>query len=321
MLSLLDGRVVRLKLPLPFELSEVNAYLVKLRDGWMLIDTGLDTPECHHAIESQLKQAGVALASIRRILLTHSHPDHIGGARRLLALTGAELLMEAAEVRHLAMVNSGAEWLNEPLYRGGVPAEMVTRIENSFAQIRPQFHPLKPDRILNQGDVLDTAIGPLEVITTPGHASGHATLWNEPNRVLFCGDTVLENISPNISWMAGRDMLGEYFTSLGRLGEMDADWLFPGHYVPFRGHREWIRGTLAHHEERCDQIVRALASGPRSAHQIAGVVWPRQLAPFHHRFAVFEILAHLEFLRRRERVRCEQVRASQGEPPVEVWVS
>ncbi len=305
MLSLLGGGIFRLKLPLPFELAEVNCYLVRLRDGWMLIDTGLDTPECHAAIETQMAEAGVRLSEIRLILLTHAHPDHVGGARRLLALTGAGLLMEEAEWRHLDIVSQGPGWLREPLALGGVPPEMTARIEQSFEQILPHFQKLTPQRILRDGDRIQTAFGDLEVVTTPGHASGHASLRNEPNALLFAGDTVLENISPNISWMPGRDMLGEYFTSLGRVDAMDVEWILPGHYAPFRGHRAWVRQTLAHHERRCAEIVQAVSAAPQTAHQIVGRVWPRALAPFHHRFAVFEILAHLEYLHRRGRVRPE----------------
>lgn len=294
--------VRRLALPLPFELSEVNAYLVKLRGGWLLIDTGLNTEDCFQAL---MRQAEVDPREIRQILLTHAHPDHVGGARRLLELTGAELLMEEAELEQMQMVAaSGARpaWLTQPMVRAGVSAELVERINTAFAEIRPNFVALQPDRVLHEGDVIETAAGELRVVKTPGHSTGHACLFSEEHRTLFAGDTLLESITPNISWMEGRDMLGEFLASLRRVAGMEIDVLLPGHYAPFSGHEAWIRETCDHHLVRCEQLLASLARGAKTANALVGEIWMRPLAPFHHRFAVFEILAHLEYLRRLEKV-------------------
>jgi hypothetical protein len=80
---------------------------------------------------------------------------------------------------------------------------------------------------------------------------------------------------------------------------MDLDLVLPSHGAPFRGHREWVARTRAHHEERCMQIHAALAQGPRTPAELVSVLWTRELSPFHYRFAVFEVLSHLEYMRRR----------------------
>src|SRR5689334_13237259 len=84
-----------LDLPLPFELAQINVYLVNLPDGYLLIDCGLKTRASLDALSAGIHALGADWRSIRQILLTHIHPDHIGLAPRLLELTGARLIMHA----------------------------------------------------------------------------------------------------------------------------------------------------------------------------------------------------------------------------------
>src|SRR5579864_2258336 len=90
--------VLKLALPLPFELESVNVYLVALDEGWMLIDCGMETEPAFEALRSAMEQRGIAWREIRHILLTHMHPDHIGMSRKLLELTGAQLSMHEVEL-------------------------------------------------------------------------------------------------------------------------------------------------------------------------------------------------------------------------------
>lgn len=291
----------QITLPLPFELSSVNVYLVRLHDGWMLMDTGLATSHSYAELTAQLAHIGVPLQSIRQILLTHTHPDHVGQAKRLLAETGAQLFMSADErdqLHRAAASSDQPEWLDNTLHRAGVPPVLIETIENSFVKMRPQFQPLVPDRILNDSEVMETAIGPLELHLTPGHSPGHMCLYNRDQRILFSGDHILQSITPNIGWLPGRDALAEFFASLERVRPIEAETILPGHGKPFSGHADWITATRGHHDDRCRKIVDSLDAGPRTAHQLVSDLWARPLAPFHHRFAVFEVLAHLEFLLR-----------------------
>jgi glyoxylase-like metal-dependent hydrolase (beta-lactamase superfamily II) len=233
------------------------------------------------------------------------HPDHVGLAPKLLERTGARLLMHPREteiLREIARSHLHTGFEKQVLEDAGVPAEMASEMEASFVAIRMTFRELHPDTFLSGGERLATAIGNLEVIHTRGHSPGHLCLYNADHRLLLSGDQILEHITPNIGFQSDHDALGEFLSSLDRLAALDADLILPSHGSPFRGHRAWVEQTKKHHGERCAQIEAALAAEPKTAHELVGDLWNRKLSAFHHRFAAFEVLAHLEYLKQRGRL-------------------
>lgn len=293
------------ELPLPFSLGLVNVYLVRLDEGWLLIDCGMDTEACLEALTRALEGLNVAWTDIRQVLVTHMHPDHVGLARKVLDRTGAQLIMHRREAELLAEVAGSplhTRFEDQVLADSGIPGDLVDKIEASFVDIRRTFCRLDPAWPLGGGEEVPTRLGPLQVIWTRGHSPGHVCLYNAPHRALFAGDQILEHITPNIGFQPDHDALGEFLSSLERLAELDVDLILPSHGAPFRGHRAWIEQTHRHHAERCAQIEAALSPEPKTAHELVGDLWNRRLSPFHHRFAVFEVLAHLEYLKQRGRL-------------------
>jgi glyoxylase-like metal-dependent hydrolase (beta-lactamase superfamily II) len=298
--------VLKLALPLPFELESVNVFLVALEDGYLLIDCGMETKPAFETLEAAMAGRGIAWTEIRRIFLTHMHPDHMGMSARLLELSGAKLGMHEAEAKHLEMITTTERrfpWLEIAYRQAGVPKALEDKMNSHFVEVRKNFHSLAPDVLFVGGEEIPTAIGPLRVVWTSGHSPGHACLYSAERKILFSGDQILENITPNISWHPGRDMLGEFLESLEKLKGLEVDLILPAHGEPFSGHRAWIEQTKLHHQERCDEIMALVEQAPRSAHVLVGEMWRRSLSPINHHFAIFEILAHLEHMQRQGRVR------------------
>jgi glyoxylase-like metal-dependent hydrolase (beta-lactamase superfamily II) len=294
--------VFQLTLPLPWELQSVNVHLVKLDDGWMLVDSGIATDECFSVIEQGMQSHGISWEDLRILLLTHMHPDHVGLADRILKRTSAKLYMHHADVAHLASIANGMKispWFQQAMVEGGVPAELQTKILKSFAMMGRNFVALTADCTLRGGETIPVHGGTLQVIWTPGHSAGHVCLYSPEHKFLISGDHMLNGITPNISWHPDHDTLGEYLSSLEMLNPYEIELVLGSHGRPFNDHRVWIRETAKHHAERCQEIRDAMKDGGRTAHQLVGSLWSRGLSPFHHQFAVLETLAHLEYMRRR----------------------
>ena len=294
------------ELPLPFSLGLVNVYLVRLADGWMLVDCGMETEACFHALDRAREGLGIAWGDIHRILLSHIHIDHMGLARKLLRLTGARLWLHIADARLLGEISESPRfqvWQRDVLTAAGVSPANIISIEGGMFVMRESFRRLDPDVPLSGAESIDTAHSALEVIWTPGHSPGHICLYDRARKALLSGDHVLEHISPNIGWQPDHDALGEFLLSLDRIGELEVDLILPSHGAPFTGHRAWVERTRAHHTDRCNRILALLEGGARTAHDLTEGLWNRPLSPLHYRFAIFEVLAHLDYLSRRERVR------------------
>jgi glyoxylase-like metal-dependent hydrolase (beta-lactamase superfamily II) len=134
-----------------------------------LIDCGYarDAARIHRAIVANQRDP----RTLRRVVVTHGHPDHAGSARELAA-GGATILIHPADGARLAI--TWRDVARRPS-RGHVFAAMTPEV--------PQFQPIE------DGDVLPL-LGGLRVIHTPGHTPGSVCLYGARDRVLFVGDTL-----------------------------------------------------------------------------------------------------------------------------------
>jgi len=301
--------VSTITLPMPWELETVNVHLVELEVGFVLVESGIATEECFDAIEAGLGERGIGWRDISTLFLTHLHPDHIGWSWKILELTGARMVMHRAEVEYLERVarENRVPFFAQAMLNAGVPEALQTQMDRALRDVRRKYRTHEPGLVLEGGERIPILGGTLEAIWTPGHSPGHVCLYSPEHRYLISGDHILEFITPNIGWHPDEDMLAKYLDSLELLAPFDVDLILPSHGAPFRGHRQRIQDTADHHEERCSQIVRHIARGPLTANGLVEQIWPRKLSPFHHHFAVFEILAHLEYLQRRGRVKADPI--------------
>ncbi len=154
-----------------------NASLIHdAANGSALVDTGL--PGQHELIATALSAAGVAVADLTRIILTHQDIDHVGSLHSLAAASQARVLAGADEVKYID---------------GTQPARFMTpEALEQHPQLRAvasMFQPTRVDEALDDGALIDLA-GGVRVIFTPGHTPGHICLFHEPSRTLIAGDAL-----------------------------------------------------------------------------------------------------------------------------------
>ncbi len=299
--------VRRLRLPLPYALNHVNAYLVEGASGWALIDSGLHYPEAEAALTAGLAEAGIARAQVQRVFVTHFHPDHVGMAGSFLA-AGSEVVMHAPEVpmvrRMWSQSESALDEMHEFLAAFGLPPSLNDAVREHTLEARRRVLPLETITTVDDGATLDLGGRPTRVVWTPGHTDHHAALVEERERLLFAGDHVLPKISSNIGLYpsAHDDPLGDYLGALVTIAVEKVDRVLPAHGDPFDDLRGRVGELLEHHRLRLDVCAEALQAGPRDAYAVCHALFPRLRTLHDERFAFVETLAHLRRLERTGRV-------------------
>ncbi|MGB9886388.1 MAG: MBL fold metallo-hydrolase [Moorellales bacterium] len=301
--------VYRCKIPIPNNpLDYVMSYLIKSKNGCTIIDVGWDTPESLSAWERQLDQLGLGLEDIRQVIITHLHPDHYGLAGKLRQISGAEIVMSAPEAEQLSARYENYQHLLEEvadfLRRNGVPAEEVPALQSASLPALEWVVRARPDKVVEEGDVLEAGPLRLQVLYTPGHTRGHICLYAVQERLLFSGDHVLPTITPNVSLnpQSSANPLGDYLQALSRIEELEVNLVLPAHEFAFSNLAERVREIQEHHRRRLDEILGLLEGEPKTAYAIAcRVTWDAgpwdTLSNWNRRAAVMETLAHLEYLR------------------------
>jgi glyoxylase-like metal-dependent hydrolase (beta-lactamase superfamily II) len=303
MVELAEG-VRRVTFRLPLGIDHVHCYFLRAVDGsWTLVDTGLGRSEPEAVWTPVLAELD---GPVERIVVTHLHPDHLGGSADVAALTGARVLqgrLDREQTLGAWTDPAAAERSAEHMLAHGMPAVYADELVFQGAMLREQVRPAADPELLDEGDQVDG----WEVLELPGHADGHVALLRDG--ILIAGDTVLERITPTVGlYQQSRpDPLGDYMHSLDRIAGLGARVAFAGHEEPIEDVRARVEELRRHHEERLDETLAALGPEPQDAYRVSLRLFDPALPLVQKRFALAETLAHLERLVVEERAeRVEQ---------------
>src|SRR6478752_7264985 len=163
---------------IPLVRDLVNGFILRDDDGQVtLVDMGL--PSSGPKVIAALGAIGAAPADVTRLLLTHAHPDHAGGAAHVARETGRGFTIHHDDAAY------AVEGSSPPRDR----SFLLGRLFDRFSRPGRDFEPLTVEREMVDGEVLPVA-GGLRVVHTPGHSPGHVSFLHEPTGVLITGDAL-----------------------------------------------------------------------------------------------------------------------------------
>ena len=286
--------VRRVTFALPFGIDHVHCYFLRSSSGgWILVDTGLGSRDPEARWRPVLDELD---APVERIVVTHMHPDHVGGARDVAALTGAPVLQGREDYaqcvrawgrrdpRAVRRLLDRARDAGEPTCRGS----RRSRRGSSAA-----VHWVRDPQLLEAGDEVDG----WRVEVLRGHADGHIVLLRDG--VLIAGDTILARdhardrplpgLAPRPARRLPRDARPDR-------GARAADRLRRAP-DPVDGSRPGARARSGAPRGAARPRRRRRSNGrPLTAYEVSLALFGAELSPTLRRFATAESLAHLERL-------------------------
>jgi len=226
-----------------------NTFLVGTGPKRLLLDTGSGHDEYMPVLEEAIARVGCK--EIEGIVLTHAHPDHIGGVNQVR--------------KHFGSM---------PVYK--LPWPTAGGVTGPRPDDQPDDGPADPEglanpdaladgelELLEHGDVVETEGAHLRAIFTPGHSPDHLCFLIEEEQNLFSGDNVLGIGTTVIPAESGN--LGDYMDSLKRILAENPHEIYPAHGPRIKNGTQKIEEYLSHRRDREQQVLDALAAGDRDA--------------------------------------------------------
>ena len=317
--------VLRAQLPVHLPgLGHVNCYVLEDERGIAVVDPGLPGPASYKALRSLLATAGFPIERVHTVVVTHSHPDHFGGAGRLRSESGADivtstrfrLMWDPAEPPDVDIEDlpdladrAGRRFPWEPMPWGGpgvpfsVRRKLALRATSRFPRLMRA--PI-PTARLDDAETLRLGRREWVALHTPGHTDDHLCLFDPTDGVMLSGDHVLPTITPHISGLVlDPDPLAKFFASLDKVAAYapDVSIVLPAHGHPFSNLAHRVDDIKQHHDERLETLRSAAAEIGRPAgvpEYSTHLFSARVQGPM----ADSETFAHLEHLRQLGDMEC-----------------
>lgn len=295
-------RVFELRLPIPFEDGRVNCFLLPDGERVDMIDCGMSAPESVALVHQAVAEVCGRRARLGRLVVTHIHPDHYGAAGEMTEREGASLFLHRLEVpmvhpRYLE-VEQLVQEVGHHLQVHGVPEREAEFLKNASRWLRDFVRPATPALQLDGSETIEMGGRRLRVEWTPGHSPGHICLFDPQSRLLFAGDQLLPEVTPNIGLhpQSTPDPLDDYLAGLRRLAALQPALVLPAHGRPFEDAATRVAELVRHHQRRKEQILQVIGDSEMDAWQVTTAVWGPRENLIEMRMALQEGLAHLQSL-------------------------
>ncbi len=297
-----------IRMRLPMQLNHINLWLLEDGDGWTVVDSGIRNEETANAWK-QLFAGPMGGKPVKRVIVTHMHPDHIGLAGWLVRKFDVELWITRTEFlmcRNLA-ADTGQEAPQEGIrfYRAaGWNDELIEHYKARFGGFGHGVYKL-PNSYRRIGEGNEIVIGgrTWRIVTGNGHSPEHACLWCPEANIVISGDQLLPRISSNVSVHPTEpeaNPLQDWLDSCKKLKTvLPSDILvLPAHNEPFRGAHLRLQELIDDHENNMEKLV-TLCTEPKRAIDVFPALFRAKITQGVYGMATGESVAHLNCLRTR----------------------
>lgn len=295
-----------IKVPLPGNpLKNINSYYIKGKNRNLLIDTGFNTQVCYDVLKLGLEELNADMAN-SDIFLTHLHTDHSGLCGKI-ASNSSKIYISETDAKYLKELYNPEylHYLDNRSIAFGFSMEELE--ENNKITPILKYLPSKHTEFtgIKDGFKLDLGNYNFRCIETPGHTPGHMCLYDENHKILFSGDHVIFDITPNITpWKNIDNSLKLYMNSLERIKKLDIINTFSAHRRALGDCRQRIDELMVHHMRRINEtygIVRNFhgMTAYKVASKMKWSIRAKDWADFpivQKWFAVGEAASHLDYL-------------------------
>jgi glyoxylase-like metal-dependent hydrolase (beta-lactamase superfamily II) len=276
--------ILRLQLQIEFTgLGHVNTYALEDDRGFAIVDPGLPGEQSWKMLQKRLRAADIPMARVHTVIVTHSHPDHFGGAGLLAEESGAQIMassffrtwwdpndtdeeLEEADRNDDGDPDDGVQRINgvptpfgRPTPWGGrteqLPPEKLAEARRSLTNSLQWFRVPQVSIRVADADRVQIAGREWVGLFTPGHTNDHLCLYDQEEGVLLAGDHVLPTITPHISGLIDDDPLSLYVDSLDRVAALpDLKLVLPAHGNVFTDLPKRVDEIKEHHDQRLDHL-------------------------------------------------------------------
>lgn len=299
-----DG-VLWMRLPLPMALDHVNVFAFDDPDGWTIVDTGFASKRSR-AIWERLLSGPLGGKPVRRLIVTHHHPDHVGLAGWFLE-KGAELCMPRTGWLMARMLTLDVQEVPSPeaiafYQRAGMDAEVLEqrRTDRPF-NFADCVVPLPQGYTrLAEGGTIRFGGREWDIRMGNGHAPEHLTLWSQSGDMVIGGDQLLLSISPNLGVYPTEpdaDPVQDWINSCEKFQPFATNdqFVLGGHKLPYFGLPKRLEQMIANHHEALARLVDFL-DAPKTAGQCFQPLFKRKIGSGEYGLALVEAVGHLNHL-------------------------
>lgn len=306
-------RVYPVTVSTPYDVGDVNMYLLEEAGEITLIDAGMDSDDSWNALCKTLVEQGFTIHDVTQILITHNHADHIGLINRLASVKEIPVY---AHQEAIYRMKRDPEFLSmrirffDQLYRemgcGSAGFRQVEKLKeaitlNEKMKVHPEITPLPEGQ---------ERIGSFQVIEVPGHSPDHVAFWDDERGWLFAGDHLIKHISSNAFVEPDREgnrrrTLVEYVESLRKCLSIEAKLTFSGHGDLIDDHRELIGKRLSRIQAKSEKVLNLIKGGASTAYELAQILYPSKYEKIFGP-VMSEIIGLLDYLESNDRIQKAQ---------------